>query len=215
VWADARVCYPLHAQPYTPASHFPAGRSVRAFRTKPQLAAVLVGKAIAVGFRFAAVVADCAYGGNDTFRHTVGQVAGLPYVLALKPNKGMWGQADGPHTPVDAARRLVWGGPSRPGAWQKIQRRFRDGYTQTWWAADAVLGGWGPWRRVRLVVATTNPNTLPENSTWYLLTNRPRPGSPRQADSPHPAADLAEVVRCYGLTVGISGKTWARPWRRP
>ncbi|WP_371750497.1 hypothetical protein OG302_43005 [Streptomyces sp. NBC_01283] len=52
---------------------------------------------------------------------------------------------------------------------------------------------------VRLVVATTDPATLPETSTWYLATNLPRPGSPRQAHSPHPAADLTEVVRLYGL----------------
>ena len=94
-------------------------------------------------------------------------------------------------------------GPDRPGAWHKIARQFRDGHTQTWWAVDAALGGWGPRRRVRLVVATTDPGTLPENSTWYLLTNRPRPGSPCEADSPHPAADLVEVVRCYGLRMWV------------
>ena len=43
------------------------------------------------------------------------------------------------------------------------------------------------------------PGRLPPHSTWYLPTNRPRPGGPRAAGSPYPAADLAEVVRCYGL----------------
>jgi hypothetical protein len=32
-----------------------------------------------------------------------------------------------------------------------------------------------------------------------LLTNLPRPGSPRVAEGPHPAADLAEIIRLYGL----------------
>ncbi|MFF0630285.1 transposase [Streptomyces sp. NPDC004296] len=33
VWTAGRVYYPLHAQPYTPAHHFPRGRSDPAFRT--------------------------------------------------------------------------------------------------------------------------------------------------------------------------------------
>jgi hypothetical protein len=198
LWADERRYYPLHAQPYTPAHHFPQGNNDPAFRTKPQIAVGLVGKAVAAGFGFAAVVADCAYGDNATFTHEIGHVAGLPYVVALKPRKGTWAPAHGRHTPVEAARALAWE-PARPGAWKRVVRRFRGGRSATWWAADAVLGGWGPWRRVRLVVATTDPARLPDKTTWYLITNRPRPGSPRVADSPHPPADLAEIVRLYGL----------------
>jgi len=42
-------------------------------------------------------------------------------------------------------------------------RGFRDGHTETWWAADARLPevGWEPRRRLRLVVATTDPARLP------------------------------------------------------
>jgi hypothetical protein len=47
---------------------------------------------------------------------------------------------------------------------------------------------------VRLVVATTDPGALPGHSTWYLLTNLPRPAGGRAQQ-----ADLAEVVRLYGL----------------
>jgi hypothetical protein len=48
-------------------------------------------------------------------------------------------------------------------------------------------------------VATADPATLPGKATWYLVTNLPRPGGPREADSPHPAAGLAEIVRIYGI----------------
>ena len=78
-------------------------------------------------------------------------------------------------------------------------RTFRDGHAETWWAADATLGGWGPDGVRRLVVATADPGTLPDKATWYLVTNLPRPGGPREADSPHPAAGLAEIVRLYGI----------------
>jgi hypothetical protein len=49
------------------------------------------------------------------------------------------------------------------------------------------------------VVATADPGTLPDKATWYLATNLPRPGGPREAGSPHPAADLAEITRIYGI----------------
>ena len=52
-------------------------------------------------------------------------------------------------------------------------------------------------RPARLVVATADLGTLPGRATWY--TNLPRPGGPGEASSPHPAADLAEVVRIYGI----------------
>jgi len=51
----------------------------------------------------------------------------------------------------------------------------------------------------RLVVATADPATLPDKVTWYLVTNLPRPGGPREAGSPHPAAGLAEITRIYGI----------------
>jgi hypothetical protein len=98
----------------------------------------------------------------------------------------------GPH-PVEAAGALDWQGPGKPGRWRRIQRRFGDGHTETWWAADARLGGFGPDRR-RLVVATTDPARLPGHSSWYLLTNLGRPASRRAQQ-----ADLAEVVGLYGL----------------
>jgi hypothetical protein len=49
------------------------------------------------------------------------------------------------------------------------------------------------------VVATADPGTLPAKATWYLVTNLPRPGGPREAGGPHPAADLAEITRIYGI----------------
>ncbi|MEU7864261.1 hypothetical protein [Nonomuraea sp. NPDC049141] len=94
---------------------------------------------------------------------------------------------------------LAWDGPQAPGDWAAVQRRFRDGHVETWWAAEASLGFWGPDGTTRLVIATLDPATLPDKATWYLATNLPRPGGPRVAESPHPPADLAELVRLYGL----------------
>ena len=150
------------------------------------------------GFAFRAVTADCAYGDQDGFRGELAE-AGLPFVMALKPRRGTWAYGADAHTPVDAARELAWGGPENPGDWHPVTRTFRDGHAETWWAAEAALGWWGPDGARRLVVATADPETLPGKATWYLVTNLPRPGGPREAGSPHPAADLAEIVRIYAV----------------
>jgi SRSO17 transposase len=187
LWADERLYYPLHAVPYTPARHFPKGRNDPGFATKLQIAAQLARQAEEAGVCFRAVAADCAYGDQDGFRSQLA-TAGLPFVMALKRRRGIWAYGDQAHTPVDAAREPAWHGPGRPGDWTAVTRTFRDGHTATWWAAEARLGWWGPDGTTRLVVATTDPNTLPDESTWYLATNLPRPGSPH--------APAAFLVRC-------------------
>ncbi|MEV0280138.1 transposase [Streptomyces sp. NPDC050610] len=193
--------YPLHAQPYTPAHHFARGRADPGFRTRPQISAALAGQGKQAGFACRAVVADCAYSVSDDWYLALRE-AGLPYVVALKPHRGTWAHADEPHTPIDAARALTGTDPDHPGDWTPVERRFRDGHTETWWAADARLGGYGPDSPCRLVVATTDPGLLPGKATWYLATNLPHPDAPHATTSTHPPADLAEVVRVYGL----------RPW---
>jgi len=193
LWADARCYWPLHVVPYTPASRLAKGKSDPGFRTKPQLAAELVQAARQAKIPFRAVVADCFYGDNTGFVEALGR-AGVAFVLALKPRKGIWAPDDEPHTPVEAARELGWGGPGRPGPWRRVTRRFRDGHTEIWWAADAVLGGWGPNRHHRLVVVTTDPARLPKLTTWYLLTDLHRPAGRRAQQ-----AQLAEIVAAYGL----------------
>jgi DDE superfamily endonuclease len=199
LWAAERVYWPAHFTPYTPACRLPKGKRDPGFRTKPQLAVGLIDAAREAGIGFRAVVADCLDGDNEGFCAALG-AAKVAYVLAVKPRKGTWAPAEAVHTPQEAARQLAWTSPNQPGEWTPITRRFRDGHTQTWWAADASLpaAGWGPGRRLRLVVATTDPATLPKLSTWYLVTSLPHPKR-RRARAGFPPADLAEVVRLYGL----------------
>jgi len=201
-WADAALYYPLHVQPYTPAGRLPKGKSDPAFRTKPQIAVELVDAALEAGIPFRAVVADCLYGEHAEFVGALWE-AGLPFVLALRAKQGRWAPAEAAHTPEEAAREVSWESPQYPGGWTPVVRRFRDGHRETWWAADLTLAGEGPDQPTRLVVATTDPRTLPAASTWYLTTNLPRPGSPRAVGSPLVPAALAEIVRLYGLRMWV------------
>ena len=151
---------------------------------------------------FRAAVADSFYGDNVEFEVALHR-ARVPYVLGLKPSKGAWVREDAAATPEEAARRQRWDGPARSGArsgaWTRVVRRSRDGHTEVWWATEPRFAGYRPEGPVRLVVATTDPVTLPHLTTWYLATNLPRPDGPARAAAPFAPADLAEVLRLYGL----------------
>lgn len=182
LWANEQRYYPLHVMPYTPESRLPGGKQDPAFQTKPCIALTLVERAQAAGIPFKAIVADCFYGDNDAFEGALRQRR-LPYVLAHRGTVGRgWAPADVAHSFEDAARAL----PMR--AWHRIERRFRDGHSERWWAAELTLFGYGPGKAVRAICATTDRRTLPDLSTWYLTTNLPVEQAP-----------LAEVVRLYGL----------------
>jgi len=198
LWADPSVYYPLHVTPYTPASRLAKGKIDPAFRTKPQIAVELVDAALAANVPFRAVIADCLYGENPTFEGALGE-AGLPFVLGVRPSKGIWAPIDAAHTPQEAAEELAWTSPEESGDWTQVERTLRDGHTETWWAADLRFGSYGPSKALRVSVATTDPATLPGLTTWYLSTNLPHPDAPGAADSLLAPADLAEIVRLYGL----------------
>jgi hypothetical protein len=127
------------------------------------------------------------------------------YVLALKPSHAWWHKIGEIGSPWEAALAAseTWEGERRPGDWVKVMRRFRDGHEEVWWALEVDVGPYGPQRDRRSVVATTDPKELPDKATWYLATNLPAPGSKRATDSELEAADLAEIVRLYGLRMWV------------
>ena len=190
VWADEGLYYPLAVEPYTPQHWFPLGTADPGFRSKPQIALELVDQARAQHWPLRAVVADSLYGEHPGF--TAGlQQRGVPSVVALRPSHAWWAPAEAIGALWEVAAAGGWVSREQPGAWVPVERTFRDGHTTTWWALEGVAGPYGPERARRLVIATPDPTTLPETATWYLATTLPLE-----------SADLAEVVRLYGL------RTW-------
>lgn len=191
LWADEAVYWPVDYEPYTPKHHFAKGKADPAFRTKLQIAGELVAAAVAADLPFRAVVADSFYGEDAGFRQRLHELA-VGYVLALKPSHTWWHQSGTVGALWEAAGLAGWRGADAPGAWVAVERRFRDGHAERWWALEVAAGPYGPGRGLRAVVATTDPATLPDHATWYLATNLPATD-----------ADLAEVVRLYGLRMWV------------
>ena len=92
---------------------------------------------------------------------------------------------------VTPSRR--WSASPRPGS------PFRDEHTETWGVLEVEAGPYGPQKPRRVLVATTDPRTLPTLSTWYLITNLPAPSTAQAVQSTLAGADAAEIVRLYGL----------------
>ena len=101
-------------------------------------------QAVEEGIPFRAVVADSFYGEDEELRWTLRDL-GAGYVLALKPSHGWW-HREGEEIGAlwEAALAAGWEGPDSPGEWARVERRFRDGHTEEWWALEVEAGPYGP-----------------------------------------------------------------------
>ena len=129
----------------------------------------------AAGIAFSAFVADCFYGNHRAFEKALLERR-LPYVLARRGRAS----AEVEHSFNDATQSMIL------RSWQPVRRRFRDGHTERWWAAELTLFSYGP---NKPVCATTDQDELPALSTWVTS-----PPTCRLKQAP-----LGEIVRLYGL----------------
>lgn len=202
LWADEQVYYPVEVEPYTPESYFEKGKNDPAFRTKLKIALQLVQQAVEQGWPLRAVVADNFYGEDRGLKSGLRKL-NVPYVMALKPSHAWYHPKEMAGTLQDVAHEAGWVSSEQPGQWTPITRTFRDGSTQDWWALEVVAGPYGKDKVERAVVATTDPLTLPDASTWYLVTNLPAPTECPQTEQPFAPANLEEVIRLYGLRMWV------------
>ena len=204
LWADEGVYWPMDFEPYTPSHHFEGGKNDPGFRTKLKIGSELVEMAVGRGSPFRAVVADSFYGEDEGFKRRLSEL-GAGYVLALKPSHAWWHKMGEIGSPWEAAIAAgeAWRDARHPGDWVKVVRSFKDGHQEEWWALEVDVGPYGPQRERRAVVATTDPERLPDKSTWYLVSNLPHPDSELAIKNDLAAADLSEIVRLYGLRMWV------------
>ena len=180
VWADGRIYHPLDVEPYTPAKRLKKGRSDPAFRTKPQIAVELEARPSSV-HTFRAVVADCLYGEKRGLRRGDVQGEGALRPEPETPQGEVGRRGSGAHP---GRSRREDGLELRGGSEVEAHRQDLQGRS-----SRGMVGGGGHHahqlrseQTVRLVAVSTDPETLPANSSWYLVTNLPARATPRQKD---------------------------------
>jgi SRSO17 transposase len=100
------------------------------------------------------VSTDREYGESSTFTGALHRLK-LPYVVAIRSNHGVW---------------LLPGQRVRQTRWRPFARVFTDGSTQQRFLRETI---YGTRQAVRYYQITTDPATLPAETTWNLMTNLP------------------------------------------
>jgi SRSO17 transposase len=143
-----QITFPLLFKVFKPRTRLKPGDS---YKTKPELAVEIIQEVQQWGFRFSVVLADSLYGERSEF---VGALENLHlrYVVAIRSNHGVW---------------LPKGQRVRYTNWRPFERVFSNGKQQPRYIREIVFGQRG---RIRYSHLTTDPKTLPPESTWYLMT---------------------------------------------
>lgn len=126
-----------------------------AYQTKPEIAASMIRKLQAMGFKFKLVLADSLYGESDSNFLSVLNQLQLDFVVAIRSNHGVW---------------LPQGQKVKHNRWRPYERIFSDGTTEKRYIQEIIFG---KRRQIQYWQVTTDPKTLPKNSTWFIMTKVP------------------------------------------
>lgn len=122
------------------------------YQTKPTLAISLVKELLAEGFHIDLVLADSLYGESHELITALTKLK-LSFIVAIRSNHGVW---------MSSEQQI------RLTRWRPFTRHFSDGTTQKRWIREVIYG-----RRhaLRYYEMTTDPTTLPQESTQFVMTN--------------------------------------------
>jgi SRSO17 transposase len=143
------ITFPLLFKVFKPKTRLKSGEG---YKTKPELAVEIIQELEQWGFQFEVVLADSLYGESGDFISELEKL-GLKYVVAIRSNHGVW---------------LPPGQRVRYTNWRPFERIFSNGDQQTRYIREIIFG---QRRRIRFYHLTTDPATLPPESTWYIMTN--------------------------------------------
>ena len=122
------------------------------YLTKIELAKEIIKELIELGFKIKLVLADSLYGESSSFLRTLDKFK-LPWIVAIRSNHGVW---------MPAEQRV------RANKWHKFLRIFSDKTSETRYIREIIFGK----RSSRSYwEITIDPETLPANSTSFVMTN--------------------------------------------
>ena len=122
------------------------------YRTKIEIASSIVTELVEFGFKIDLVLADSLYGEASSFIRTL-EKHQLPWVLAIRSNHGVW---------LSSEQKV------RANKWCKFERTFSTNESEIRYIREIIYGK----RNKRTYwEITTDPQTMPENSTSFVMTN--------------------------------------------
>lgn len=124
------------------------------YKTKIELASEIIEELVSFGFEIELVLADSLYGESSSFIQTLDRY-NLPWVLAIRSNHGVL---------MPSNQRV------RANQWCKFERIFSNQTSEIRYVREIIFGK----RRKRTYwEITTDPDTMPTNSTSFVMTNLP------------------------------------------
>ena len=171
---------PLTFEVYKPRERL---KDTEQYQSKPQIAAEMIRQLQAMGFQVELVLADSLYGESKVNFVDVLDELKLPYILAIRSDHGLW-------LPEEEE---VYQEP-----WQEFKRTFSNGTTDVCYMAEVI---YGKRRRKQYWLLITDPQTLPDNSTSFVMVCAP-------------AVALTEIGNQYGFRTWIEMSLLLCPHKR-
>jgi SRSO17 transposase len=147
------MTFPLIAEVYKPRERLKKGDQ---YKTKPQIGGEIIKRLKEIGFKIKLVLADSEYGESEENFVSILNGERLNFVLAIRSNHCMW---------------LAPGQRVRCNKWREFERVFSTGEKEKRYIREIIFG---KKREIRYWQVTKNKETLPKNSTWYIMTKVPK-----------------------------------------
>ncbi|QKQ72004.1 IS701 family transposase [Nostoc sp. TCL240-02] len=143
------VTFPLSFKVFKPKGTLKSGDK---YKTKIELASEIITELINEGFNIELVLADSLYGESSKFIKKLNEYE-LAYVVAIRSNHGVW-------LPANQSVRA--------NKWCKFERTFSNKKSEIRYIREII---YGKKRAITYWEITTDPETMPDNSTSFVMTN--------------------------------------------
>ena len=145
----ANITFPLAVKIFKPKGTL---KESDKYKTKIELASEIITELMELGFNIELILADSFYGESSQFLQKLTEYQ-LAYVVAIRSNHGVW-------LPANQSVRA--------NKWFNFKRTFSNQKSETRYIREIV---YGKKRAITYWEITTDPETMPENSTSFVMTN--------------------------------------------
>lgn len=143
------ITFPLLFKVFKPRETL---KEAESYKTKIELAIEIITELIDFGFKIELVLSDSLYGESSQFIRKL-EKDKLPHVVAIRSNHAV---------------RMPSDQKVRANQWCKFERVFSNQKSETRYIREII---YGKKRAVTYWEVTTDPETMPENSTSFIMTN--------------------------------------------